>query len=198
MLLSVNFFFVTLLLFFFFLLVSALHFLSVNCLVKASLSPPVLYMDDDHDHQHGPSDLGQQLIMSSSRSHFPSNPFPVHRNLTSPTAYQSLLIGGVVPASGYVHDHYSSITAADACAGAGTTPPPPDHHHHASLYGIDQLESGGWINNNGSNDVGNSGSRWPRQETLTLLEIRSRLDSKFKETNQKGPLWDEVSRLIIF
>ncbi|OMO68203.1 trihelix transcription factor GT-2-like protein [Corchorus olitorius] len=36
--------------------------------------------------------------------------------------------------------------------------------------------------------------RWPRQETLTLLEIRSRLDSKFKEANQKGPLWDEVSR----
>lgn len=36
--------------------------------------------------------------------------------------------------------------------------------------------------------------RWPRQETLTLLEIRSRLDSRFKEANQKGPLWDEVSR----
>lgn len=35
---------------------------------------------------------------------------------------------------------------------------------------------------------------WPRQETLTLLEIRSRLDPKFKEANQKGPLWDEISR----
>ncbi|XAR64635.1 hypothetical protein NMG60_11008386 [Bertholletia excelsa] len=38
--------------------------------------------------------------------------------------------------------------------------------------------------------------RWPRQETLALLEIRSRLDSKFKEANQKGPLWDEVSRIM--
>ncbi|CAL1398355.1 unnamed protein product [Linum trigynum] len=38
--------------------------------------------------------------------------------------------------------------------------------------------------------------RWPRQETLTLLEIRSRLDPKFKEANQKGPLWDEVSRIM--
>ena len=50
------------------------------------------------------------------------------------------------------------------------------------------------------NDVvgGSNGanSRWPRQETLTLLEIRSRLDSKFKESNQKGPLWDQVSRYI--
>ncbi|GMJ12061.1 PETAL LOSS [Hibiscus trionum] len=39
--------------------------------------------------------------------------------------------------------------------------------------------------------------RWPRQETLTLLEIRSGLDPKFKEANQKGPLWDEVSRIML-
>ncbi|KAE8684347.1 Trihelix transcription factor PTL [Hibiscus syriacus] len=51
---------------------------------------------------------------------------------------------------------------------------------------------GGW--SVGNCDRGNS--RWPRQETLTLLEIRSRLDSKFKEANQKGPLWDEVSRIM--
>ncbi|KAL1541361.1 trihelix transcription factor PTL-like [Salvia divinorum] len=38
--------------------------------------------------------------------------------------------------------------------------------------------------------------RWPRQETLTLLEIRSRLDPKFKEANQKSPLWDEISRIM--
>ncbi|MBA0792792.1 hypothetical protein Gohar_017260 [Gossypium harknessii] len=43
-------------------------------------------------------------------------------------------------------------------------------------------------------DGGNG--RWPRQETLTLLEIRSHLDPKFKEANQKGPLWDEVSRVM--
>lgn len=46
-------------------------------------------------------------------------------------------------------------------------------------------------------EIGSSCSRWPRQETLTLLEIRSRLDSKFKEANHKGPLWDEVSRYIV-
>ncbi|CAA0818861.1 Trihelix transcription factor PTL [Striga hermonthica] len=43
---------------------------------------------------------------------------------------------------------------------------------------------------------GSSGGRWQKQETLTLLEIRSRLDSKFKEANHKGPLWDEVSRIL--
>uniref|UniRef100_A0A7N0UU85 Myb-like domain-containing protein n=1 Tax=Kalanchoe fedtschenkoi TaxID=63787 RepID=A0A7N0UU85_KALFE len=45
-------------------------------------------------------------------------------------------------------------------------------------------------------DGGSGGVRWPRQETLTLLEIRSRLDKKFKEANQKGPLWDEISRIM--
>jgi hypothetical protein len=39
-----------------------------------------------------------------------------------------------------------------------------------------------------------SNGRWPRQETLTLLEIRSRLDPQFKEATQKGPLWDQLSR----
>ncbi|XP_010543461.1 PREDICTED: trihelix transcription factor PTL [Tarenaya hassleriana] len=56
---------------------------------------------------------------------------------------------------------------------------------------LDGGDGGGF----GGGDGGGSG-RWPRQETLTLLEIRSRLDHKFKEANQKGPLWDEVSRIM--
>lgn len=44
--------------------------------------------------------------------------------------------------------------------------------------------------------VGGGNGRWPRQETLILLEVRSQLDFKFKEANQKGPLWDEVSRIM--
>lgn len=48
----------------------------------------------------------------------------------------------------------------------------------------------------GGGSGGSGNGRWPRQETLTLLEVRSRLDSKFKEANQKGPLWDEVSRIM--
>ncbi|KAG9159084.1 hypothetical protein Leryth_017549 [Lithospermum erythrorhizon] len=59
--------------------------------------------------------------------------------------------------------------------------------------GLGGLEmDGGGLGGGGD---GGSG-RWPRQETLTLLEIRSRLDTKFKEANQKGPLWDEVSRIM--
>ncbi|PIN09956.1 Transcription factor GT-2 [Handroanthus impetiginosus] len=57
-----------------------------------------------------------------------------------------------------------------------------------------EMEGGG-VSGTGVGGDGGTG-RWPRQETLTLLEIRSRLDTKFKEANQKGPLWEEVSRIM--
>ncbi|EEF33802.1 transcription factor, putative [Ricinus communis] len=72
-------------------------------------------------------------------------------------------------------------------------PPPPSQQHH---YDMMMLMPGGEAEV-GCSFGGDGGTgRWPRQETLTLLEIRSRLDSKFKEANQKGPLWDEVSRIM--
>ncbi|WOL05670.1 trihelix transcription factor GTL1-like isoform X1 [Canna indica] len=41
-----------------------------------------------------------------------------------------------------------------------------------------------------------SGNRWPRQETLALLKIRSEMDAAFRDATLKGPLWDEVSRKL--
>ncbi|KAL6659954.1 hypothetical protein ACP70R_002076 [Stipagrostis hirtigluma subsp. patula] len=43
---------------------------------------------------------------------------------------------------------------------------------------------------------GSAGNRWPRQETLALLKIRSEMDAAFREAALKGPLWDEVSRRL--
>ncbi|GMI90803.1 hypothetical protein HRI_002749600 [Hibiscus trionum] len=40
------------------------------------------------------------------------------------------------------------------------------------------------------------GNRWPRQETLALLKIRSDMDVTFREASVKGPLWEEVSRKL--
>ncbi|KAL8516859.1 hypothetical protein ACS0TY_015207 [Phlomoides rotata] len=78
-------------------------------------------------------------------------------------------------------DSTASVTTANTNAGASCSA--------AALGGFD-----GALNGGGGGDGGTG--RWPRQETLTLLEIRSRLDPKFKEANQKGPLWDEVSRIM--
>ncbi|XP_073525537.1 uncharacterized protein [Phyllobates terribilis] len=41
---------------------------------------------------------------------------------------------------------------------------------------------------------GSGGSRWPRQETLALLQIRSDMDAVFRDSSHKGPLWEEISR----
>ncbi|KAJ6399094.1 hypothetical protein OIU77_019776 [Salix suchowensis] len=55
----------------------------------------------------------------------------------------------------------------------------------------------------GEEDKGNiegdrsfGGNRWPRQETLALLKIRSDMDVAFRDASAKGPLWEEVSRKL--
>ena len=48
------------------------------------------------------------------------------------------------------------------------------------------------------NDRGFGGNRWPRQETLALLKIRSDMGIAFRDASVKGPLWEEVSRCVSF
>lgn len=43
----------------------------------------------------------------------------------------------------------------------------------------------------------NGGNRWPRQETMALLKIRSDMDVAFRDASVKAPLWDEVSRQVL-
>ncbi|XP_051139753.1 trihelix transcription factor DF1-like [Andrographis paniculata] len=43
---------------------------------------------------------------------------------------------------------------------------------------------------------GGRGNRWPRDETLALIKIRSEMDSAFRDSTLKGPLWEEVSRKL--
>lgn len=42
--------------------------------------------------------------------------------------------------------------------------------------------------------TGGGGNRWPRQETLLLIQIRSEMDSNFRDSGLKGPLWEDVAR----
>ncbi|XP_068345350.1 trihelix transcription factor PTL-like [Pyrus communis] len=150
-------------------------------------------MDD-----YGPPDL-RQLMASRTQFHTPlqfPEQFSVHQNLTPPPPppphYRHLpimLSSEVVPSAGLLDNHrYTSMITTTACHPTTSSAASAA----AALYGI-EFEHG-WNNIDGANT--NNNSRWPRQETLTLLEIRSALDSKFKETNQKGPLWDEVSRIM--
>ncbi|KAK4393828.1 Trihelix transcription factor GT-2 [Sesamum angolense] len=42
-------------------------------------------------------------------------------------------------------------------------------------------------------DRNSAGNRWPREETLALLKIRSDMDLAFRDSTLKAPLWDDVS-----
>ncbi|KAL4281037.1 hypothetical protein GQ457_03G028180 [Hibiscus cannabinus] len=131
--------------------------------------------------QYGLPDLRRLL---TTRTHFPASlPLPsdsesylAHRTMASSALYHDapyMLSNGIAIPSGFLRfstDTATAFTASASASGGG----------------------GGW--SVGNFDGGNS--RWPREETLTLLEIRSRLDSKFKEANHKGPLWDEISRIM--
>ncbi|XP_038725882.1 trihelix transcription factor GTL1-like isoform X2 [Tripterygium wilfordii] len=57
----------------------------------------------------------------------------------------------------------------------------------------DAPEGGGGGGGGGGSGGGN---RWPRQETLALIKIRTEMDSAFRDATVKGPLWEDVSRKL--
>ncbi|KAK4748764.1 hypothetical protein SAY87_015350 [Trapa incisa] len=65
----------------------------------------------------------------------------------------------------------------------------PDMEALATAAAGDDAERGGAGGSGG-------GNRWPRQETLALLKIRSEMDATFRDATVKGPLWEDVSRKL--
>lgn len=59
----------------------------------------------------------------------------------------------------------------------------------------DAAAAGGGCEGEG-NYSGGERNRWPREETVALLKIRSDMDLAFRDSTLKAPLWDEVSRSI--
>jgi hypothetical protein len=55
---------------------------------------------------------------------------------------------------------------------------------------------GGGGGGGGGSASSSSGNRWPREETLALLRIRSDMDSTFRDATLKAPLWEHVSRSL--
>jgi len=67
-----------------------------------------------------------------------------------------------------------------------------------AIHGPDENNNSNNAADLGDDDAfgGSGGSRWPRQETLALLKIRSEMDAAFRDASLKAPLWDEVSRKL--
>ncbi|KAL6145737.1 hypothetical protein ACLB2K_056422 [Fragaria x ananassa] len=161
------------------------------------------------EDQYNLGDL-RQLMNGTGRSHFPAiqNPaelFPSshhHRpQLLAPAhhqhhhhqqhPYEIMMMGRLPTSHDMVPRGIHEFRSADSAGGGGACP-------NNTVAATSCLSGGGGLEVEAGGCLGGDGGsgRWPRQETLTLLEIRSRLDHKFKEANQKGPLWDEVSRIM--
>ncbi|WMV57268.1 hypothetical protein MTR67_050653 [Solanum verrucosum] len=93
----------------------------------------------------------------------------------------------------------STITATGDGAAISAAPSqlPPPQEAPESGGSSEGGGGGGDLSIGGEDGERNSGgNRWPRQETLALLKIRSEMDVVFKDSSLKGPLWEEVSRKL--
>uniref|UniRef100_M4CHM0 Myb-like domain-containing protein n=1 Tax=Brassica campestris TaxID=3711 RepID=M4CHM0_BRACM len=72
--------------------------------------------------------------------------------------------------------------------------PPPSNDSAATEAAAAAATVGAFEVSEEMNDRGFGGNRWPRQETLALLKIRSDMGIAFRDSSVKGPLWEEVSR----
>lgn len=175
-------------------------------------------MEDHHHHHHHygngngngmAADLRQFM---NTRPHFPSIPhhsdlFPSaahhhhpHRNLTPTQPYDLMMVGRPVVTHEMISRGLHDFVTADSAAPPLPPHPPPTSATNTNTNTVVPSSNAtltGFDADAACLGADASTGRWPRQETLTLLEIRSRLDSKFKEANQKGPLWDEVSRYTL-
>lgn len=89
--------------------------------------------------------------------------------------------------------------AAAAAAAAGAEGRESGGNGGGEAAGVAGTSSGGFSEEDKllrmeESERNSGGNRWPRQETLALLQIRSDMDVAFRDSSLKGPLWDEVSR----
>ncbi|CAN6974548.1 unnamed protein product [Brassica rapa subsp. trilocularis] len=74
---------------------------------------------------------------------------------------------------------------------------PPANIEELMRFSAAADEGGGLGGGGGGSSSSSSGNRWPREETLALLRIRSEMDSTFRDATLKAPLWEHVSRKLL-
>ncbi|XP_027925285.1 trihelix transcription factor GT-2-like [Vigna unguiculata] len=89
---------------------------------------------------------------------------------------------------------HSEPEMAVAAAAEGAAHGGEDDGGDDEMIGVDVDANSG--EGNEGNKMSFGGNRWPRQETLALLKIRSDMDAVFRDSSLKGPLWEEVSRKL--
>lgn len=145
-----------------------------------------------------PEDLRRLITSSRNTTHLPAEPPCLYGGAaTFPPpnySYDPMMVGDVFyPRSNFTHHHYDYSSTVNPTTTTIAAASNSDHATASTAFCVGlETSDKGWLGNFDS-----CNNRWPRQETLSLLEIRSRLDSKFRENNQKAPLWNEISRYML-
>ncbi|KAL8152904.1 hypothetical protein V2J09_010664 [Rumex salicifolius] len=143
-----------------------------------------------HHHYDGDMTDLRQFFTTAPTHNFPPPPPP------TTASHQALFSSAFSPLTQHYDVSMMLAMGAHALPGGGGS----SSSININAHGFRSNAPTPTITTSGSYDVdagdGGATARWPRQETLTLLEVRSRLDPKFKEANHKGPLWDELSRIM--
>ncbi|RWW44281.1 hypothetical protein BHE74_00049952 [Ensete ventricosum] len=130
---------------------------------------------------------GRSMDLQELHNLIASKPgFSAVSDVSDPAHFLGQQRSSFIPAPGPDRQQYGMLVAGSRGGEVDLPPPPPLPPPGMESFGFYETAFGG----------GGGQGRWPRQETLTLLEVRSRLDSRFREAAHKGPLWDEVSRYI--
>lgn len=91
---------------------------------------------------------------------------------------------------------FGGVTTTTSAATAEAPPPPQSNDAAATEAAAAAATVGAFEVSEEMNDRGFGGNRWPRQETVALLKIRSDMGLAFRDASAKGPLWEEVSRCV--
>ncbi|XP_020573577.1 trihelix transcription factor GTL1-like [Phalaenopsis equestris] len=100
----------------------------------------------------------------------------------------------------------SSQQVAEDASPINSRPAPPQPRQQVTIFEEYGSGGGAMVRNFADEEAlgageesergGGGGNRWPRQEALALLKIRSDMDAVFRDATLKGPLWEDVSRKL--
>ncbi|MED6197336.1 hypothetical protein PIB30_055661 [Stylosanthes scabra] len=73
----------------------------------------------------------------------------------------------------------------------------PENNRQAAAVAAegDSVSSDGLKGEDGERNSSGA-NRWPREETMALIKIRSEMDGAFRDISPKAPLWEQVSRKL--
>jgi hypothetical protein len=133
-------------------------------------------------HHHGGAGSPYMAPTTADTGMDPFSPTPATRPAVSVTAIPPPPTMQLRPAGAGPSADFEELPAGGAGAGAAASLQDDDMQMQAD-YGASAAGASG-----------SGGNRWPREETLALIRIRTEMDADFRNAPLKAPLWEDVAR----